>query len=260
MRIRNNSPQYIGILYVTIGFLIFAVSLSGCIEMGVKDDTGNSIPPVDTPASSVLRPPAPSPPEIPISRQPPTIEPTPGPKWSGQPIVVGSVDPAKYNLSVHGNLPEVRGINLNDTQPIIDEMVTYAIINGTYSKTTDSIEIPFPYWQLVYTVDPWAETFRGSTSSKEAGVADSLGTEVFPTFSITVRDVANPNSTVRAITPAGGIDTNLWSHGTGYDPRPWIENFYQGTKDMNYFFVIDSHAIQSYEIDIMVPKRYLEKG
>ena len=239
-----------------IVFLILAIVLSGCIEMGAKDDAGNGFIPATTPAVSDDQSISPQP-TLPTSSQPPTTEPSPAPQWSGQPKVLGFVDPAIYNLSARNNLPELHGTNINDTQPVIDEMVTYAVIKGEYSETTDAIEIPFPYWQLIYTVDPWAETFRGSTSSQDAGVADSLGTEVFPSFSITVRDAAQPDKIVRVITPAGGLDADLWSQGTGYDPRPWKENFYQGTKDMNYFFMIDSHAVQSYEIDIMVPKRYL---
>jgi len=64
---------------------------------------------------------------------------------------------------------------------------------------------------------------------------------------------------VRVITPAGGLDATLWKQGTGYDPRPWIEEFYEGTKSMNYYFVINTHMIHSYEIDILVPKHYVGK-
>ncbi|HVP94515.1 MAG TPA: hypothetical protein VMS89_05005 [Methanoregulaceae archaeon] len=189
----------------------------------------------------------------------PTKTPTPVPSWSGQSKSLGFVDPAKYNASAGGQLSDIHGTVLNDTQPAIDEMVTYATIKGQYPGTTDTLRIPFPYWQLVYTVSPWEETFQATGSQKEAGVADSFGTEVFPSFSITVKDADQPNRTVRTIIPAGGLDAKLWEKGTGYDPRPWKEEFYEGSKDVNYYFVISSHMIHSYQIDILVPKRYVGK-
>ena len=194
-----------------------------------------------------------------VSTPTPTKTPTPVPTWNGQSKDLGFVDPAKYGTPSADQMPALHGTILNDTQPAVDEMVTYATIKGQYPGTTDTLHIPFPHWQLVYTVDPWAETFVGNGSSQAAGVADSFGTEVFPSFSITVKDADQPNRTIRVITPAGGLDANLWSQGTGYDPRPWTEEFYSDMKDVNYYFVISTHMIHSYRIDILVPKQYIGK-
>ena len=209
-----------------------------------------------TPASAVPSTPKPS---AKVTTPVPTLTPTPVPSWSGQSKTVGFVDPAKYNTTLNNQLPGPHGVVINDTQPTVDEMVTYATIQGQYPGTTDTLHIPFPYWQLVYTVDPWEETFQANGSNMMGGIADSLGTEVFPSFSITVKDANQPNRTVRVITPSGGLDAKLWKTGAGYDPRPWKEEFYEGPKDMDYFFLINSHMIHSYRIDILVPKRYIGK-
>ena len=102
------------------------------------------------------------------------------PTWNGQSKDLGFVDPAKYGTPSADQMPALHGTILNDTQPAVDEMVTYATIKGQYPGTTDTLHIPFPHWQIVYTVDPWAETFVGNGSSQAAGVADLFGTEVFP--------------------------------------------------------------------------------
>ena len=98
-----------------------------------------------------------------------------------------------------------------------------------------------------------------TTESKAAGVAKSVGSEVFPSFSIQVIDADQPNRTVRTITPPGGLDAKLWAKGKDYDPRPWVEKFYEGVENHNYYFVITPHMIHSYRIDVMVPQRYIGK-
>ena len=209
-----------------------------------------------TPVSTAPVTPKPS---VTLASPSPTRTPTPVPSWSGQSQTLGFVDPAKYNTTLNTQLPGPHGVVINDTQPTIDEMVTYATIKGQYPGTTDKLHIPFPYWQLVYTVDPWKETFKANGSNLMGGIADSYGTEVFPSFSITVKDANQPDRTVRVITPQGGLDAKLWENGTGYDPRPWKEEFYEGPKDMDYYFLINTHMIHSYQIDVLVPKKYIGK-
>jgi hypothetical protein len=198
--------------------------------------------------------------QLSITTIPPTTAPTPVPSWSGQSQGLGFVDPARYNTPVSNNQDDIlHGRNISEALPDQDVMVTYATIKGEHLGTTDTLHMPFPYWELRYTVNPWETTFQGKTSNKAAGVAESTGTEVFPSFSITVMDADQPNRTVRVITPQGGLDAALWKKGKGYDPRPWTEQFYEGISDKNYYFVVDSHMILSYQIDILVPQRYIGK-
>jgi hypothetical protein len=263
MEKRDVAMVAIGIAIVMV--LAFVVKP---VITGKPVDLSIPVPSLPFQATPTPTPATPNPvPSVPLTPVPgltpvtpaPTKTPTPVPSWSGQTRDLNFVDPAGYNTSPGDQLPPIHGVVLNDTQPVADEMVTYATIKGQYPGTTETLHIPFPYWQLVYTVDPWEDTFLGKGSQTEAGVADSYGTEVFPSFSITVKDAGQPDRTVRVITPSGGLDAKFWKNGTGYDPRPWKEDFYEGPKDMNYFFVINSHMIHSYQIDILVPKRYVGK-
>jgi hypothetical protein len=163
-------------------------------------------------------------------------------------------------------------------------MTSFAKISGKFSGTTQIIKIPFPSWQLVYTVDPVAEpalkTVQPASTSK-SGVASS-GVQgsysgATSSFTIQVMDANDPNRIVRTISPPGGIDLNLWkgikntvnpavtnvklgkattSADVPYnDPRPWTEKFYEGQR--SYYFIIKSELLNSYSIDIQVPTRYI---
>jgi hypothetical protein len=163
-------------------------------------------------------------------------------------------------------------------------MVSFAKINGKFSGTTQVIKIPFPYWEMVYTVEPVAETKPSSvavTGTKGSGVAAGSGVQgsysgATPVFTIQVMDAEDPNRIVRTISPPGGIDINLWkgikntvnpastprkgrettSSDTVYtDPRPWTEKFYEGQR--SYYFIINEQLLTSYSIDIRVPARYI---
>ena len=93
-------------------------------------------------------------------------------------------------------------------------------------------------------------------------------------------DAGDPNRIVRSISPPGGLDPDLWAGiikastnpmvtptkskyaevsptpTTIYtDPRPWTEKFYEGQR--SYYFIITSKYIDSYELDIRVPTRYI---
>jgi hypothetical protein len=138
-------------------------------------------------------------------------------------------------------------------------MVIYATIEGKDPGSTQPINMPFPYWELRYTVNPYDTTFIGTTENKAAGVAASVGSEVFPSFSIKVVDADQPNRTIRTITPPGGLDAKLWAKGKEYDPRPWVEKFYEGVENHNYYFIITPHMLHSYRVDVMVPAQYVGK-
>jgi hypothetical protein len=210
----------------------------------------------------------------------PVPTPTPLPTWNEKVQTVGFVNSATYGVSLTVAIPNGTPF---DNLPLNTSMTSYAKINGQFSGTTQVIKIPFPYWEIVYTVDPVAETKPGSvavTGTKGSAVAYS-GVQgsysgATPLFTIQVMDAEDPNRVVRTISPPGGIDINLWkgikgtinpastakkgkettSADTVYtDPRPWTEKFFEGQR--SYYFIINSQLIKSYSIDIRVPTRYI---
>jgi hypothetical protein len=215
----------------------------------------------------------------------PTTSPTPVPTWNQKVQSVGFVNPETYHLSTNQSLPQ--GTRINATQPDTSRTV-YATISGKYSGTTQVINIPFPYWELSYTIDPMIGPMSGSAIQSIAitptlgndvsysGIQGSYGS-VSPQFSIQVMDATDPNRIVRSISPPGGIDPDLWegiTHATPavtqtpkyvetvatptpVDPRPWTEKFYEGQR--GYYFIINSQYINSYTIKILIPSRYIGK-
>lgn len=196
-----------------------------------------------------------------------TVPPTPVPTWDTKTKTVGFVDPGTYGISMNVSLPNGTRI----TSPSINKTTTsYATISGQYSATTQIITVPFPYWELWYTVEPAGplggkgQTLTSSTStgSKESGVKGGALTVIQGSFSVTnpeftlqVMDAEDPNRIVRTVTPPGGLDSSLWT-GTS-DPRPWKEKFYEGAK--KYYFIIYAHSLNSYHLDIRVPADYIGK-
>jgi len=185
---------------------------------------------------------------------PATPPPTTVSSWEGDSKELGFVAPITSGTTspspTHMIPPEIT--------PVPEKLLTYATIQGKAGGTTEPLSIPFPYWELWYTVNPWETRYVGETSSREAGVAEVFAVEVFPSFSIEVRDTAD-NSLVRMIEPRGGLDPDLWEKGEEYDPRPWVETFYEGSSSKDYYFVVNTHMIKSYKIEVKVPDRYLGK-
>ena len=212
----------------------------------------------------------------------PTPLPTPVPTWNNSVKNVTFVNSSIYGISSDSSLPN--GTRY-DTPPVNTSMTSFAKIIGKYSGTTQVIRMPFPYWELVYSVDPVEDPqpdilqvtpTQGSTGAR-SGVQGSYSGAT-PQFIIQVMDADDPNRIVRTISPPGGIDINLWkgvkgtvnpattvrggrettSSDTVYtDPRPWTEKFFEGQR--SYFFIIKSSLINSYSIDIQVPTQYLGK-
>jgi hypothetical protein len=215
--------------------------------------------------------------------------PTPVPTWNQKAQTVGFVNPETYHLSTNQSLPQ--STRINATQPDTSRTV-YATISGKYSGTTQIINIPFPYWELSYTIDPVIGPMSGPTIQSIAitptlgndvsysGIQGSYGS-VSPQFSIQVMDATDPNRIVRTISPPGGIDPDLWAGITqatpavtsttppkyttieptqtlsSTDPRPWTEKFFEGQR--GYYFIINSQYINSYTIKILIPTRYIGK-
>ena len=218
-----------------------------------------------------------------ITAIPSTTPPTPIPTWNGKIQTVSFVNPGTYQISNNQSLPQ--GTQINATQPD-NRRTVYATISGQFSGTTQVVNIPFPYWELSYTIEPgpepaatasYAITPTYGTGASASGIMGSYST-VQPQFSIQVMDATDPNRIVRTISPPGGIDFNLWE-GIAYatpaatstippkyatlvptptfstDPRPWLEKFYEGGR--GYYFFINSQNIGSYTIKILIPTRYI---
>jgi hypothetical protein len=163
-------------------------------------------------------------------------------------------------------------------------MTTFASFSGKSSGTTQILKIPFPYWELWYSVDPMVEqkiTTVTITPTRGQGVSasDIVGSysALQPQFTLQVMDANDPNRIVRVITPPGGIDLNLWlgvapttassailrprpsydmvSTTPNIDPRPWKEKFFEGQR--SYYFIINAQNLKSYKIDIRVPSKYI---
>jgi hypothetical protein len=208
-----------------------------------------------------------------LTTNPPT--PAPTPTWNNAVVqTIGFVNSSTYGVSLTQEIPNATRI---DNPPLNLTTVSYAKINGKSSGTTQIVTIPFPYWELVYTVDPVAETKPGTVqvASTKSGVASSgvqgSYSSAKPEFTIQVMDAQDPNRIVRTISPPGGIDINLWTGVKGSinpastakagritnsadtpvtDPRPWTEKFFEGQR--SYYFIITSHLLNSYSIDIRV--------
>ena len=163
-------------------------------------------------------------------------------------------------------------------------MTTFATISSSNgaSGTTKIMYIPFPYWELVYTVEPSsslkpesiAVTPTQGTGLSYSGLSGSYST-ANPQFTIQVMDGDDPNRIVRTISPPGGINLDLWTgvkpsttHENSQfktnqikpvataqtetiDPRPWTEKFFEGQR--NYYFIITAQSLDSYTIKIQIP-------
>ena len=132
--------------------------------------------PVNTGLAFLLPTPTPTPVPtyIPIQNIPlattiptiPTTPPTPVPTWDAKTKTVAFVNPETYGISMNQSLPH--GSRFNTTQPDTN-MTTYATISGQYSGTTQIINIPFPYWELTYTVTPTV----GPSGGTQPGVGEA---------------------------------------------------------------------------------------
>jgi hypothetical protein len=188
---------------------------------------------------------------------------TPVPTWDKNVMRVEFVNPSTYGISLNQSLPNGTRIDSVDRNT---SRVIFATVSGQYSATTQVMHIPFPYWEIWYTVEP-AGKMGGmdqklSTSTASGGTGSGISHTVIqgsfsvitPQFTLQVMDADDPNRIVRTITPPGGLDSTLWTES---DPRPWKERFFEG--QLNYYFVISAQAINSYSIEIRVPTDYIGK-
>jgi hypothetical protein len=214
----------------------------------------------------------------------PTLPPTPIATWNPNVTqTLGFVNPSSYGVSLNQTMPG--GTRINDIG-LDTNMTTFATIQSDTgsSGTTGIMYIPFPYWELVYTVNPSTppspekialEPTKGVGLSY-SGVSGSYSTAT-PQFTVQVMDGDDPNRIVRTFSPPGGIDLNLWtgvkqavsensalktnqkqvvaSETAAVDPRPWTEKFFEGQR--HYYFIITAQALDSYTMKIQIPNRYI---
>jgi hypothetical protein len=190
-----------------------------------------------------------------------TPVPTTVPTWDKNVNVVEFVDPSSYGISLNQSLPNGTRIDSVDRNT---SRILFAKISGQYSATTQVISIPFPYWELWYTVEPagkmGGKDQKLSSSTIDGGEGSGISHSVIqgsysiitPVFTVQVMDAEDPNRIVRTITPPGGLDSTLW---TKSDPRPWKEKFFEGQK--KYFFIINTQSLDSYTMEIRVPEEYI---
>jgi hypothetical protein len=190
-----------------------------------------------------------------------TVVPTPVPTWNRNVMKVQFVNPSTYGISLNQSLPNGTRI---DSVGRNTSRIIFATVSGQYSATTQVMRIPFPYWELWYTVEP-AGTMGGKDQKLSSSIVKGSGdtshsfvqgsfSVITPRFILQVMDADDPNRIVQTITPPGGLDSTLWTES---DPRPWKEKFFEGQK--NYFFIITTQALSSYSIEIRVPADYLGK-
>ena len=207
------------------------VDIGSVFSSGERDTIENR--PTDTPSVTPSLTTVIAPSRTPLPIQSPT--PTPTPVWNGKTKSVGFVDPLVYHIAE----PEPKPTSAIAQTTIPDTtLVTYAVIQGRWSGTTQILQIPFPYWEMHYTAEPSVDITK-----------DEI--RVFPRINIQVMDADDPNRFVRTV-DSNILDPRLFKEN---DPRPWVEKFYEGNH--NYYFVIKAQFISSYKIEVMVPKRYL---
>ena len=266
-----------GIILV-IALVIKPMATGQSIDLGLPVATATPTP---DPAQALppLYTPNPVPPTVSLPPAP-TSAPTPQPTWDPSKGSLGFVDPSQYGVSL--NQSPVGGTRIENV--LIDtNMTTLATVTGRYSGTTETFFMPYPYWEIWYTVEPYGKTGgkdqKLSTSTvtgpKLSGIKGSGSSQTIiegsyavtnPQFSLQVMDGNDPNRIVRSFAPPGGIDKDLWTSKTIEtddsdktvtipDPRPWKEKFYEGER--NYFFIVNSQSLDSYRIELKVPTRYL---
>lgn len=266
---------------LVIAFVIKPIATGQPVNIGISLTTPTTI------ASPLVTYPNYSP--VQTSGSPLSTSPTPSPTptWNSTVHDLGFVNPEAYNIVT--NETRLQGTRINSTAQHDTNMTVYATISGKSSGTTQIIYIPFPYWQIQYTIEPMISPMSGLPAIESTQITPTLGqgishsgiqgsySSVMPVFTIQVMDALDPNRIVRTITPPGGIDINLWKGITQTtpavtrtpkyqeivetptivytDPRPWTEKFYEGQH--SYYFIIDSKFIESYKITIQVPSKYI---
>jgi hypothetical protein len=263
------------------------------LATGQPIKTGMPVPTTTIPISTLFEsdPSVPSQISLVATTRIPTLVPTPIPTWNpNSSKEVPFVDPSNYGISFNSSIPQGTRFNESFLDTNMTTIATIASVRSPnvtqLSGTTQIMYMPFPYWELEYTVAP-SDPLKPATIEitpslgqglAYSGVSGSYSTNN-PQFTIQVMDGDDPNRIVRTISPPGGINLDLWMGvepttkensnyrtnqrktvvptPTSVDPRPWTEKFYEGQR--NYYFIITTQSLDSYTIKIKVPSRYIGK-
>ncbi|MGD1004062.1 MAG: hypothetical protein ABR887_01425 [Methanoregulaceae archaeon] len=266
------------VVVLAIAFVIKPIATGQPINIGIPENP--TITPLPTTQIITIAPTLPTSlaTVVPVTTTT-TFTPTPSPTWNGSsPQKIQFVNPSNYGLNLSNYNATIPNLPY-DSASIRANLTKYATFSGQYSGTTQIVNIPFPYWELWYTVEPMTSDIKAqSTSGTAYVVTPTLGqgpslsgfqgsySTALPTLTIQVIDANDTSKIVREISPQGGIDPTLWTTDltskTGVtvkatDPRPWKERFYAGYH--SYYFVIRASILKSYKIDIMIPSAYIGK-
>jgi hypothetical protein len=255
------------IQWAVLGFLILIVVALVIKPLATGQPVNIGLPtqtPSPVPTTEIVRPITPkqtTPPVIPE-----TSSATPTPTWDQSVQEVQFVDPSVYGVNLNQSFPNSTKIPPSDAALRNSSLVTYATFSGQYSGATQIIHIPFPYWELWYTVEPMSSDLQEQAEVSgiyiltptqgvyQSGFTGSYSTAM-PALTIQVMDADDPNRIARTISPPGGIDPSIWSSDD--DPRPWKEKFFEGQK--RYYFIVTAAILKSYQIDIKIPPSYAGK-
>ncbi|WP_298665707.1 hypothetical protein [uncultured Methanofollis sp.] len=212
--------------------LVLSLLACGCTQPGgdgAQSGTNTTTVPALTPGS-----PSPQ-----AESSSPRAVPTPPGEWDGKkPYDVKFVDPATYHITLTVTPTTTPVKPPNDLHVDTVAMKDYAKISSTKVEkvmTTEIYHIPFPYWELDYTVNAqFKERAR---------------------FDLEVRDAEDPNRLLAEVnmnranfmTPKNNTLGNTANSGTLL--------FREGFKD--YYFVIRTDKISSFSLVIKVPEKYL---
>ena len=189
--------------------------------------------------------------------------PTPEPTWDGTPK---PLNVKKYYET--GDYYTGRSYPVNPINKAVKKKI-YTNFGGVRSVDTAPINIPYPYWDIIYTVNFQTEiakpksgdSFEFNLKDDETHV-ESVGYKK-PFIKIIIKNEDDKTRPAIEITPPGGIDPLQWDEGEYNfeeenaikDPRPWNERIYGAG---NYSFQVFVQSIDSYNIKIEVPE--LEAG
>lgn len=213
--------------FVGVLVIVAVVLACGCTQQdeGMTEDEITSTPTATVQAEGAPAQPVPTPPG----------------EWSGdKPEEVKFVNPSVYHITPTEttNAPFVKP---PDDLHVVNttDMKNYATISAENSSgvmTTEIYHIPFPYWELNYTVTGYNSEYAG--------------------FRMEIKDAEDPNREVGEVVLIRS-DFKQSINSTDEDNNTCTGTLLlrEGFKD--YYFVIHPETIKSFSINIRVPTKYL---
>jgi hypothetical protein len=243
------------VIVLMVGLVVKPIATGQPVGLGVPIPFLPTPTPTPTTFQPTLLPRTSLPTTLPTTTVPTT---TPVPTWGGQVTSVGFGPPGNATTTP---VPTGTFTHFPDDVDEKQKLLTYATISAKQGGVSSPVRIPFPYWEIHYTVEPQEKTvIEEPGAPRTQSVSEVKGSQVFPYFYLDVVDANDPTHVIRSITPSGGLDPKLWKADPENDPRPWVEKFYEGPgKVTEYQFVVSTYLITGYTIEVKVPQQYLGK-